>query len=114
MAEQTSSQGTEVNKNSTSYTSVVSPQKKKKKKKRRKRKKRKIKKMSGARLMPSGLFCLSCLKSSILYRSGARLFFINTMFYRNPPVFDTNSVDSYQKLHSAASDLGLHCLPMSL
>ena len=40
-----SSQGTEVNKNSTSYTSVVSPHKK-----RRKRKKRKIKKGSGARL----------------------------------------------------------------
>ena len=40
--------GTEVNKNSTSYTSVVSPQKKKKKK--RKSKKRKIKKGSGARL----------------------------------------------------------------
>ena len=37
-----SSQGTEVNKNSTSYTSVVSPQKK-----RRKRKKRKIKKGLG-------------------------------------------------------------------
>ena len=49
-------QGTEVIKNSTSYTSVVFPQKKKKKKKkkkRRKRKKRKIKKGSGARLMPS-------------------------------------------------------------
>ena len=40
-----SSQGTEVNKNSTSYTSVVSPQEKKKK-----RKKTKIKKGSGARL----------------------------------------------------------------
>ena len=47
-----SSQGTEVNKNSTSYTSVVSPQKKKeKKKKKKKRKKRKIKKGSGARLL---------------------------------------------------------------
>ena len=33
------SQGIEVNKNSTSYTSVVSPQKKKKKKKKKKRKK---------------------------------------------------------------------------
>ena len=46
-------QGTEVNKNSTSYTSVVSPQekKKKKKKKKKKRKKRKIKKGSGARLL---------------------------------------------------------------
>ena len=39
-----SSQGTEVNKNSTSYTSVVSPKKKKKKKEK------KIKKGSGARL----------------------------------------------------------------
>ena len=47
MAEQKllSSQGTEVNKKSTSYTSVVSPQEK-----RRKRKKRKIKKGSGTRL----------------------------------------------------------------
>ena len=44
-----SSQGTEVNKNSTSYTSVVSPHKEKKKKKK-KEKKRKIKKGSGARL----------------------------------------------------------------
>ena len=35
-----SSQGTEVNKNSTSYTSVVSPQKKKKKKKEKKNKER--------------------------------------------------------------------------
>ena len=32
------SQGTEVNKNSTSYTRVVSPQKKKKKKEKKKRK----------------------------------------------------------------------------
>ena len=34
------SQGTEVNKNSTSYTSVVSPQKKKKKKKKKKKEKK--------------------------------------------------------------------------
>ena len=38
-----SSQGTEVNKNSTSYTSVVSPKKKKKKKKKKKRRRRKRK-----------------------------------------------------------------------
>ena len=44
-----SSQGTEVNKNSTSYTSDVSPPKIKKKKKKKKEKK-KIKKGSGARL----------------------------------------------------------------
>ena len=34
-----SSQGTEVNKNSTSYTSVVSPQKKKKKKEKERKQK---------------------------------------------------------------------------
>ena len=36
------SQGTEVNKNSTSYTSVVSPQKKKKKKKKEKKNKERV------------------------------------------------------------------------
>ena len=40
MAEQRTHQGTEVNKNSTSYTSVVSPQKKKKKKKKKKKEKK--------------------------------------------------------------------------
>ena len=53
MAEQKpflSSQGTVVNKNSTSYTSVMFPQKKKKKKKKKKKRKIKIKKGSGARL----------------------------------------------------------------
>ena len=51
-----SSQGTEVNKNSTSYTSVVSSQKK-----RRKRKKRKIKKGSRARLWKGdSIFFLLC------------------------------------------------------
>ena len=28
--------------------------------------------------------------------------------------FNANSVDPDQKLHSSASDLGLHCLPMSV
>ena len=28
-------------------------------------------------------------------------------------VINANSVDPYQTLYSAASDLGLHCLPMS-
>ena len=34
------------------------------------------------------------------------------MFYRNSHVFNANSEDYDQTLHSAASDLGLHCLPM--
>ena len=60
-----SRQGTEVNKNSTSYSSGVSPQKKKKKKKKKEtEKKRKIKKGSGARhedveidVQSTGHFC---------------------------------------------------------
>ena len=35
-------------------------------------------------------------------------------FYRNIPVLYANSADPDQMPHSAASDLGLHCLPMSL
>ena len=41
------------------------------------------------------------------------LVFIITMFYRIP-VFHANSEDLGQALHNAVSDLGLHCLPMSL
>ena len=35
-------------------------------------------------------------------------------FCREIPVFNANSVDPDQTLHSAASDLGLHCLPITL
>ena len=63
MAEQKtflSSQGTEVNKNSTSYTNVVSPLKKKKKKEK------KIKKGSGARLGRQLYHFASILKKGLL------------------------------------------------
>ena len=36
------------------------------------------------------------------------------MFYKKNPVFNANIVDPDQTPHSAASDLGLHCLPMSV
>ena len=36
------------------------------------------------------------------------------MFYIEIPVFNANSLDPNQTPRSAASDLGLHCLPMSL
>ena len=39
--------------------------------------------------------------------------FIITVFYRNF-CFKANSVDPDQMPHSAVSDMGLHCLPMSL
>ena len=38
--------------------------------------------------------------------------FIITMFYRNS--YNKCSVDPDQILHSAATDLGLHCLPITL
>ena len=41
------------------------------------------------------------------------LVFIFTMFYETP-VFNTNSIESNQTTHSVASDLDLHCLPLSL
>ena len=44
---------------------------------------------------------------------GVKSVFIVTMFYRNL-VFNANSVDPDQMPHSAASDLGLHCLSVSL
>ena len=40
------------------------------------------------------------------------VFFYYNMFKKT--VFNANSVDSDQMPRSAASDLGLHCLPMSL
>ena len=39
------------------------------------------------------------------------VFLIASMFYRIP-VFNADSVDLDQTPHSAASDLGLHCLQM--
>ena len=36
------------------------------------------------------------------------------LYFTEIPVFDVNSVDPDQMPHSAASDLGLQCLPMSL
>ena len=48
-------------------------------------------------------------------RRGVLVDFIITMLYRNScTVFNANSVDPAQTLRSVASDLGLHCLSMSL
>ena len=40
--------------------------------------------------------------------------FINYHVLKEIPVINANSVDPDQTPRSAASDLGLHCLPMSL
>ena len=63
--------------------------------------------------MPSGFFYLNSFDRSISYIRGVQLAFIITAFYRNS-LSVANSVDLDQTPHSAASDLGLHCFPMSL
>ena len=62
--------------------------------------------------MPNGLFYLNFLDQSI---SGLR---VSSQFSLLPcfiemPVINANSVDLDQTPHSEASDLNLHCLPVS-
>ena len=44
---------------------------------------------------------------------GLSCWFLLLLCFIEIPIFNANSVDPDQTLHSAASDLGLHCLPMS-
>ena len=62
--------------------------------------------------MPSTLFYLNSLDQSI---SGLRDVWSVLLLpsFSEMPVINANSVDPDQMPHSAASDLGLHCLPMS-
>ena len=62
---------------------------------------------------PNGLFYFNFSDRSISNRRSSDSFFIIKIFYRIP-VFFANSVDPDQTPQTAASDLGLHCLPMSL
>ena len=62
--------------------------------------------------MQSGLFYLKSLDQSISSLRDVWSVFIIAIFI-GKPVINANSVDPDQTLHSAASDLGLHCLPMS-
>ena len=63
--------------------------------------------------MPSGIFYLKSLDRSFPVEWGLFSYII-IMFYGKYPIFNANRVDPDQTLHSAASDLGLYCLPMSL
>ena len=62
--------------------------------------------------MPRGLLYLNSLDGSISKRGGL-LFFICPGSI-GIPISNDKNVDPDQMPHSAASDLGLHCLPMSL
>ena len=61
---------------------------------------------------PNELFYLNSLDRSISYLRGVWLVFI--IIFEEISELNENSVDLDQMLHSAASDLGLHCLPISL
>ena len=63
--------------------------------------------------MPNGLHYLHSLGQSISKTRGICLIFLLPCFI-DIPVFDANSLDPDEMPHSAVSDLGLHCLPMSL
>ena len=63
--------------------------------------------------MPNDIFYLYYSDGSISNIKGVWLVFIVAMFYRNS-CFNANSVDPDQTPHSAASDLCLDCLRMSL
>ena len=67
--------------------------------------------------MPNGFFYLlmdsSALDRSVSNGIGVWLVFNITTIYRNSFI-KLNSVDPDQTPRSAASDLGLHCLPMSI
>ena len=63
--------------------------------------------------MQSGLFYLSSLDRSIFNIRGVWIVLLITMF-NIISVSNANSEDPDQTPHSVSSDLGLHCLPMSL
>ena len=65
------------------------------------------------RFMPSGLFYLSSLDRSISNSRVSRQFLLLPCFLEIH-VFNANSVGPDQTPRSAASDLDLHCLLMSL
>ena len=63
--------------------------------------------------MPRGFFYFNSLDKFIFYMRGVCLVFILSCFVEISEL-NANGVDPDQMPHSAASDLGLHCLPVSL
>ena len=62
--------------------------------------------------MPNEIFYLRLLDRSIFNRRGVLLFSLLACFIEIP-VLNANCLDPDQTPRSAASDLGLDCLPMS-
>ena len=64
--------------------------------------------------MPSGLFYHNTLDQYISKKIGVWVFLLLPCFIKKNPVLNGNSADPDQTPRSAASDLGLHCLRISL
>ena len=65
-------------------------------------------------LIRSALSCISNLRTNPFPIKGVYHYFLLLLpRLIEIPVFNTNSVDPDQRLHSVASDLDLHCLPVS-
>ena len=64
--------------------------------------------------MASSTFTLPTSPIPIFHSSGGVWLDLLLPYFIEIPVFNANSVDPDQMLCSAMSDLGLHCLPMSL
>ena len=64
--------------------------------------------------MSSGLFYHNSLDRSIYNSWVSVLFLLLLLCFIEIPVFNANSVDPDQRTYSVASDLGLHCLPITL
>ena len=66
--------------------------------------------------MPNGLFYFNSLDGSVSNTRGVSLLFlfILPLFIEIPVLINANSVDPDQTARSVASDLGLHCLQMTL
>ena len=63
--------------------------------------------------MPSELFYLNSLDRFLSCLRGVWSFFLLLPCFIEMPLVNANSIDPDQTPRSAASDLGLHCLPMS-
>ena len=64
--------------------------------------------------MPSGLFHINLLDQSISSRRDVWLFILLLPYFIRISPVNLNSIYIDQTLRPAASDLGIHCLPMSL
>ena len=65
-------------------------------------------------IIPNRLFYLNSLDQSISSRRNVWIIFLLLLCFKEIPAFNANSAGPDQTPQNVASDLGLHCLPLSL